>query len=181
MHGLTQAAFAKKLGVSRAFISVIESGKQGLSRNLLKKMCGVFEVSADWLLAIEDRAEALERHRQRILEAPKFDEWPRGFQNFVHDEKLFKDSGGISEEMAEYVMKQQPPAGSERRGQEPSKQFYAMQARKIREERRQLVIWAHDDEELYELVRELKNLPDSVREQAVHHWLALLQTLRKDA
>ena len=37
---------------------MIESGKQGLSRNLLKKICSVFDVSADWLLGFQEEAEA---------------------------------------------------------------------------------------------------------------------------
>ena len=43
--GLTQAAFGKKVGLSRAFVCDLEHGRRQISKDLAKKLSAEFEVS----------------------------------------------------------------------------------------------------------------------------------------
>lgn len=47
---LTQAEFAKALGVSRSYVLNIETGRNEPSREFLRKLHDAFGVSADWVL-----------------------------------------------------------------------------------------------------------------------------------
>jgi transcriptional regulator with XRE-family HTH domain len=47
---LTQAGFGKRVGVSAAHISKIESGKDFPSRSLAKVICKTFDVNEEWLI-----------------------------------------------------------------------------------------------------------------------------------
>ncbi len=47
---LTQAQFAESLDVSTNFISEIETGKKGVSLEILHRLCQQYSLSADYLL-----------------------------------------------------------------------------------------------------------------------------------
>lgn len=47
--GMSQETFGQKLGVTRAAISRIESGKSSLTESNIKLICSLFNVSEDWL------------------------------------------------------------------------------------------------------------------------------------
>jgi putative prophage repressor len=49
-NGLTQEEFAKRIRVSRPFISRIETNKECPSETVLKLICYVFKVDEDWLM-----------------------------------------------------------------------------------------------------------------------------------
>lgn len=70
-EGLTQAAFACRLGVERSLISKIEGGRTALSSLLLRTLCDRFAVREDWLLhgrgeLWEDRWVLLERRAREL-------------------------------------------------------------------------------------------------------------------
>ena len=48
--GLTQEQLAEQLGLSPQFISIIERGSAGASLETIVKLCGVLDVSSDWIL-----------------------------------------------------------------------------------------------------------------------------------
>ena len=54
IKGITQAELARRLGVTRAYINKIESDKyHSISKNLVKRLCEVFEVDAFDLFDID--------------------------------------------------------------------------------------------------------------------------------
>lgn len=53
-HGYTQAALAAKLGISTSAVGMYEQGRREPDNRLLKKICSVFSVSADYLLSASD-------------------------------------------------------------------------------------------------------------------------------
>lgn len=48
--GLSQRAFAGKIGISPATVSAVELGKRELSTGQVKMVCGAFMVNEAWLL-----------------------------------------------------------------------------------------------------------------------------------
>lgn len=54
-HDLTQAALAAKLGITQRKYSYLETQTQPLTDELIVKICGVFDVSADYLLCLTDK------------------------------------------------------------------------------------------------------------------------------
>ena len=48
--GLTQAEFAEKIGFSQSYLKDIELGRSEPSRNILKSVSTVFNISTDWIL-----------------------------------------------------------------------------------------------------------------------------------
>lgn len=56
-EGLTQAAFAEKIGCSKDQIKAIEQGKTRASERLLKQISVIFNVSFDWLRSGYERKE----------------------------------------------------------------------------------------------------------------------------
>ena len=71
--GLTQEAFARRLGVERSLISKIESGKARLSTSVRWGICNVFAVREEWILkgqgpVWEDRWMLLERRAKELGE-----------------------------------------------------------------------------------------------------------------
>ena len=54
--GLSQPQMAAEIGVSQSFVAAIESGRNDLSRALLRKLIARFGISADWLLTGHGRA-----------------------------------------------------------------------------------------------------------------------------
>jgi len=51
-QGLTQKELADTLEVTRPTIANIETSKQNVTTDVLKKLATLFDVSADWLLGI---------------------------------------------------------------------------------------------------------------------------------
>ena len=54
--GLTQDQVAEALGIYRSALSLMESGKQGVPSELLRDICKLYHVSADWLLTGQTRS-----------------------------------------------------------------------------------------------------------------------------
>lgn len=58
--GLSQKAFGERLGVTDAAISSIESGRRGITEQMIKAICREFDVNYDWLKSGEgDMFEAV--------------------------------------------------------------------------------------------------------------------------
>lgn len=47
--GLSQDAFAEKLGLTKNYISLIENGNRNLSEQSIKVLCTMFNVNEEWL------------------------------------------------------------------------------------------------------------------------------------
>ncbi len=56
-RGLTQNQLAQKIGSAQSAVYYWEADKQEPSISTLKKICELFEVSADYMLDIEDKFE----------------------------------------------------------------------------------------------------------------------------
>lgn len=46
---MSQDAFAKKIGLTKNYISLVESGNRNLSRQSIKVLCSIFNISEEWL------------------------------------------------------------------------------------------------------------------------------------
>lgn len=153
--------------MSRAFISVIESGKQGLSRNLLKKICSVFGVSADWLLGFQEEAPIASGEPALTSPARK-GPGPREVERYVIDAAFVARSDGVREGSPEYVMRT-PLA----RATAPAASGAAARLPRSKQERSApIVLRAEADEDLFDLVAALQALPANVRLATVRRWLA---------
>ena len=53
--GYTREVFAEKLDVSVSYLAELERGRTGISTKMLKKVCSVLGLSADYVLFGEDR------------------------------------------------------------------------------------------------------------------------------
>ena len=51
--GLTQAAFAKKLSLTRGYVSQVENGYRRYSNRTLSDICRMFSVNKNWILTGE--------------------------------------------------------------------------------------------------------------------------------
>lgn len=49
--GLTQSQLARQLGISASAVGMYEQNRREPSHELLRRLCELFDVSADWLLA----------------------------------------------------------------------------------------------------------------------------------
>ncbi|KJZ87242.1 MULTISPECIES: helix-turn-helix transcriptional regulator [Clostridium] len=49
LKGLTQKQFADKIGITDATVSRIESGKNAVTKQVIKSICREFEVNEKWL------------------------------------------------------------------------------------------------------------------------------------
>lgn len=58
---LTQAAFAKKLGMSQTGYSKYETGENDIPTNILIKMAKYYDTSMDYLLGLTDEKKAYPR------------------------------------------------------------------------------------------------------------------------
>lgn len=58
--GLTQKELADKLGLSKAAVSYYEQSLRYPSPEMLIKVAGVFHVTADFLLGLEDKKQTLD-------------------------------------------------------------------------------------------------------------------------
>lgn len=66
-HGDTQAALAKRIGVSLPTVRAWEQEKSSPSHELLVTLCRLYHVSSDYLLGLTDTDPAYHRQRQRDL------------------------------------------------------------------------------------------------------------------
>lgn len=48
-HGISQAKFAEKLGLSRNHIAQVETGKGKFSERTIKDICRIWDISEEWL------------------------------------------------------------------------------------------------------------------------------------
>ncbi|HBK02194.1 MAG TPA: XRE family transcriptional regulator [Clostridiales bacterium] len=62
MEGLTQSAFAKKIGVKQSQVSEWLKGKAKPGYDSLKAMAQEFNVSADYFLGLSDEYEKSTKH-----------------------------------------------------------------------------------------------------------------------
>lgn len=53
--GLTQAAFAKKLSLTRGYVSQVENGYRRYSNRTLSDICRMFSVNKNWILTSSNR------------------------------------------------------------------------------------------------------------------------------
>ncbi len=58
-YGWTQAEIAGKLGISQQMYSKYESGNTVLDADMVKKVCEVYGISADYLLGIEPTGKSV--------------------------------------------------------------------------------------------------------------------------
>ena len=65
--------FAAPLGVTPANVSKIENGEIGLSSDLAKKICDVYDVSMDWLFGRTDERKPAQASKISIVEEPTVD------------------------------------------------------------------------------------------------------------
>lgn len=68
--GLTQTELSKKIGVSRATIAMIESGKNGGNRDTTLKISNFFDVSVGYLEGIESKED--EKKKALVSDFIKF-------------------------------------------------------------------------------------------------------------
>lgn len=61
--GWSQDFLAKELGIARSSVSQIESGDRGVSSGELKNLTEVFQVTADYLLGLEDKPEVVLKNK----------------------------------------------------------------------------------------------------------------------
>ncbi len=64
-YGLTQAEVARRLGISQQTYSKYENSDASIDSEVLRKLCALYGVSADYLLAIEP-AHAEERAAEQL-------------------------------------------------------------------------------------------------------------------
>ncbi|MBQ8550781.1 MAG: helix-turn-helix transcriptional regulator [Clostridia bacterium] len=60
-HGYTQAELAEKLEISTSAVGMYEQGRREPDNTLLKRICEVFGVSADYLLAHDEGPREVEK------------------------------------------------------------------------------------------------------------------------
>ena len=63
---LTQVELAKKLKVSQATITDIESGRIGVSKRVIKKISEVFSLPADWYKQYEQQTAGSNRQNEVV-------------------------------------------------------------------------------------------------------------------
>lgn len=111
-NGLTQAALAKKLGVTRSAVNSWEIGVSAPSVQYLIELCKLFSVSADYLLELNTKESVdisfLDDEEKRMIYSfldyfKKYGETVRSLSRQVEDEyDIIKKT---SEEMAEKAVK----------------------------------------------------------------------------
>lgn len=83
-NNYTQNEFAKKLGVSQTYISMLESGEKPLSKSMLGKISSTFRISSSWLLfGSSDNNYSFEGSNK--TEAEKHIEW---YRSLPFDEQI---------------------------------------------------------------------------------------------
>jgi transcriptional regulator with XRE-family HTH domain len=70
-HQLKQVELAEKLGISKSFISEIESGRKAVSMELLQKYADIFSVPASSLLMFSENIEAAKASDQLRLKCAR--------------------------------------------------------------------------------------------------------------
>lgn len=74
MEGMSQEKFAEKLGLSKNFINLVESGRRNASDRTISDICRIFNVNEDWLrygkgemLIEQSREQQIDEFIQRAL------------------------------------------------------------------------------------------------------------------
>lgn len=70
-ENLSQNDFAKKLNLSRNFISLVENGNRELSERTLKDICHEFKINENWLRTGEGEAHSPVSRKQAISDFMK--------------------------------------------------------------------------------------------------------------
>lgn len=69
-HSLTQAELAEKLGISKSYLSEIESGKKTIGFELLEKYSAIFDIPVSSLVFFSenlDRKESVPEHFRYVV------------------------------------------------------------------------------------------------------------------
>lgn len=72
-HGLTQSELASRLGISASAVGMYEQGRREPDSTILLRLCGIFDVSGDYLLGNSD----LENSAGSVEVSEVFDEFTR--------------------------------------------------------------------------------------------------------
>jgi len=70
-HDLSQTALADRLGISKSYLSEIESGKKAVTLELLQKYAEVFNMPASSLLFFSERLDGSKSEKVRTAVAGK--------------------------------------------------------------------------------------------------------------
>ena len=81
-HGDTQESLGKKLGFATPTVSKWEQGKTDPDLETFKKICKMYDVSADYLLGLTDDDPLLAKQRREIL-SDKSKEALRLFEDYL--------------------------------------------------------------------------------------------------
>lgn len=93
---LTQIELAKKLGVAKSTIGMVESNKQGGGRELTFKICNFFDVSIDFLEGrTENRSEISEEKKQLVS----------NFLEYLVANNIITDPNNIDEATTNMILK----------------------------------------------------------------------------
>ncbi len=90
-HGDTQESLGRKLGFATPTVSKWEQGKTDPDLETFKRICRMYEVSADYLLGLSDDDPLLAKKRREIL-SEKSKEALRLFEDYLvkMDRKITK-------------------------------------------------------------------------------------------
>ncbi|MGB9860589.1 MAG: helix-turn-helix domain-containing protein, partial [Moorellaceae bacterium] len=72
LRGITGPELAEKLGISTQYLYDLENGHRRLHEGLIKKLCEIFGVSADYLLGIDVPATNDEANGQVFFSGSRF-------------------------------------------------------------------------------------------------------------
>ncbi|MBB6241251.1 helix-turn-helix transcriptional regulator [Rhodanobacter sp. MP1X3] len=76
VHQIRQADLAEKLGISKSHLSELESGKKGVSVELLKKYANIFDVPPSTFLSFMEALEGeSDRRREKAKKLLRVLEW----------------------------------------------------------------------------------------------------------
>lgn len=67
-HGLNQDKFAKKLGLTKNYISLIETGGREPGGRTISDICRIFNVNEDWLRTGNGKMYVPQTRNQEIIE-----------------------------------------------------------------------------------------------------------------
>ena len=64
---MTQRELAERVGVSKAFISLVETGQRGISLDHLERLANVFDVPVSFLLVLAEQPKS--GRKRRLVES----------------------------------------------------------------------------------------------------------------
>lgn len=90
---MTQKELGKLLQVQSAAVSKYEVGRISLTDNLIKQLCKVFDVSADYLLGLTNLRGSSKKNDAPLTQ----EQGERIIQSALKDTGLLDENGGLSE------------------------------------------------------------------------------------